>query len=108
MAVKILDILAAYNDPACDKLSSIQKEAAGCGSSGNAFESGINIVNVGIGLVAVIAVIMIIIGGISYVTSSGDASKAKKARDTIIYGLIGLAIAILAFAIVAFVSQAVS
>ena len=62
-----------------------------------------NIINVIIGIVGFLAVVMIILGGISYTTSAGDASKVKKAKDTIMYGIIGLVIAILAFAIVNFV-----
>ncbi len=61
------------------------------------------IVNVIIGIVGFLAVIMIILGGISYTTSAGDANKVKKAKDTIMYGIIGLIVAILAFAIVNFV-----
>ena len=56
-----------------------------------------------IGIVGFLAVIMIIIGGITYTTSAGDAGKVKKAKDTIMYGIIGLIVAILAFAIVNFV-----
>lgn len=65
------------------------------------------IINVIIGIVGFIAVIMIIIGGISYSTSAGDAGKVKKAKDTIMYGIIGLVVAILAFAIVNFVLGAI-
>ncbi len=61
------------------------------------------VVNVIIGVVGFLAVIMIIVGGITYTTSAGDAGKVKKAKDTIMYGIIGLIVAILAFAIVNFV-----
>ena len=47
-----------------------------------------------------IAVIFIIIGGIHFMTSSGDAAKVKKAKDTILYACIGLIICALSFAIV--------
>ena len=65
------------------------------------------IINVIIGVVGFIAVVMIIIGGISYTTSAGDAGRVKKAKDTIMYGIIGLVIALLAFAIVNFVLTSV-
>ncbi len=61
------------------------------------------IINVVLGVVGFLAVAMIILGGISYVTSQGDASKTTKARNTILYGVIGLVVALLAFAIVNFV-----
>ena len=54
-------------------------------------------------MVGVIAVIMVIIGGINYTTSQGDPEKIKKAKNTILYGIIGLIISLLAFAIVSFV-----
>ncbi len=59
-------------------------------------------------VIGIIAVIMIILGGISYATSQGDAAKVKKGKDTILYGIIGLVIAILAYAIINFVLQALS
>jgi len=61
------------------------------------------IINVIIGVVGFVAVVMMIIGGISFITSQGDAAKVTKARNTILYGVVGLIVAILAFAIVNFV-----
>lgn len=52
-----------------------------------------------------IAVIVIIFGGIRYVTSTGDAARVKQAKDTILYGVIGLVVSLLAFAIVQFIIQ---
>ena len=49
------------------------------------------------------AVLMIIIGSIRYITSSGDSSKATKARNTIVYSAIGIAMVALAFSITYFV-----
>ena len=62
------------------------------------------IINAFIGALGIVAVIIIIIGGINYMTSSGDAAKVKKAKDTILYGVIGLVICVLAFAIVNFIA----
>ena len=63
-----------------------------------------NIINVVIGFVAVA---FIIFGGIQYTTSAGDPGKVKKAKDTILYGIIGLVVAMLAYAIVNFVLSSV-
>lgn len=63
----------------------------------------ISIINGVVGVLALVAVIVIIIGGVNYMTSSGDAGKVKKAKDTILYGVIGLVVCVLAFAIVNFV-----
>lgn len=61
------------------------------------------ITNVVLYIVGVIAVIMLIIGGIKYVVSGGDAKKVTDAKNTVLYAIIGLVIAFLAFAIVNFV-----
>ena len=58
------------------------------------------IINVVIGILGLVCVVVMIIGGINYMTSAGDAGKVKKGKDTILYGLIGLVICVLAFALV--------
>ncbi|MBR3052308.1 hypothetical protein IKG60_01655 [Candidatus Saccharibacteria bacterium] len=65
----------------------------------------VNIINAIIGVLGLVCVVVMIIGGVNYMTSSGDAGKVKKAKDTILYGLIGLVVCVLAFAIVNFVIQ---
>ena len=57
-------------------------------------------------IVGIIAVIMLIIGGIRYVTSGGDSKKVTDAKNTVLYAIIGLVISFLAFAIVNFVISA--
>ena len=66
------------------------------------------IINVILFIIGAIGVIMVIIGGIMYTTSGGDAAAVKKAKDTILYAVIGLVIAFLAFAIVNFVIGSLS
>ncbi|MBQ2659753.1 hypothetical protein IJF85_02140 [Candidatus Saccharibacteria bacterium] len=61
------------------------------------------IINWVLAVLGLVTVVMIIIGGFTYLTSQGDPGKTKKGRDTILYGVIGLIIALLAFAIVNFV-----
>ena len=61
------------------------------------------ILNVVFGIIGIIAVIMIIVGGVHYTTSQGDSAKLQKAKNTIMYGIIGLVVVLLAFAIVSFV-----
>ena len=51
----------------------------------------------------VVAVIVIIIGGILYATSDGDPSKVKRAKDSIVYAIAGLVIVLMAFLITQFV-----
>lgn len=57
-------------------------------------------------IVGIIAVIMLIIGGIKYVISGGDSKKVTDAKNTILYAIIGLVIAFLSYAIVNFVISA--
>jgi hypothetical protein len=54
-------------------------------------------------ILGIIAVLMIIIGGIRYTISGGDSGAVQSAKNTILYAVIGLVIAMLAFAIVNFV-----
>lgn len=61
------------------------------------------IINVVIGVIGFVAVAFIIFGGVQYTTSAGDPGKVKKAKDTILYGIIGLVVSMLAYAIVNFV-----
>lgn len=61
------------------------------------------IINVALGVIGFVAVVMIIMGGVQYTTSSGDSAKVTKAKNTILYGIVGLVIALLAFAIVNFI-----
>lgn len=61
------------------------------------------VTNVLLFLIGAIAVIMIIAGGIRYTTSNGNAEQVTKAKNTIMYAVAGLIIAIVAYAIVDFV-----
>lgn len=61
------------------------------------------VVNVLLYVVGAVAVIMIIVGGIMYVVSSGDAGKAKTAKNTILYAVVGVVVAAFSWAIVNFV-----
>ena len=54
-------------------------------------------------VIGMVAVVMIILGGVNYATSLGDPAKATKAKNTIMYAVIGLVITLLAIAIVNFV-----
>lgn len=61
------------------------------------------VTNVILYIAGVIAVIMLIVGGIKYVVSGGDSKKVTDAKNTVLYAIIGLVICFLAFAIVNFV-----
>ena len=61
------------------------------------------IIDVIISVLGIAAVVVIVLGGVQYTLSAGDAAKLKKAKDTILYGVVGLVVALLAWAIVNFV-----
>ena len=61
------------------------------------------IVNTLIYITGAIAVIMIVVGGMRFTLSGGDAAGTKSARETIIYAVVGLGVAIMSYAIVNFV-----
>lgn len=56
----------------------------------------------------IIAVLIIIIGGIRYATSNGDSAQVKSAKNTILYAVVGLVVIIMAAAITQFVIQSVA
>ena len=62
-----------------------------------------SVTNILFWLVGVASVIALIVGGLQYITSAGDPGRTKTAKDTIMYAVIGLVVAILAYAIVNFV-----
>ena len=57
-------------------------------------------VNIFLFAVGALSVIMLIWGGIRYTTSAGDSNKVQAAKNTVLYAIVGLVIAILAYAIV--------
>lgn len=61
------------------------------------------IANTIIFITGAVAVIMVIIGGLRYVLSSGNPQATAGAKDTILYAVIGIVVAALAYAIVNFV-----
>lgn len=58
------------------------------------------VVNVMLYAIGIIAVVMIIFGGIKYSTSAGDSNKVTSAKNTLLYAVVGLVVAIFAYAIV--------
>lgn len=61
-----------------------------------------------LGLVGLIAVLYLIYGGLQYITSAGNADKAKLAKSTILYAVIGLIVIALSYVIIAFISDNLS
>ncbi len=98
----------ADSDVCHDKdISDELKEAAGCNTTTKADTFIGNLLNVVLGLVGLVAIGAIIYGGFTYTTSAGDTGKVQKGKSILIYGVIGLIVALLAFAIVRFVGTSI-
>ncbi len=65
------------------------------------------VVNALLFVIGAVSVIMLIYGGIRYTTSAGNAANVTAAKNTIMYAIIGLIIAFLAFAIINWVLGAI-
>lgn len=104
--------MAVDFNPICSEggLTENQRIEAGCTEAGEAkpMERVTNLINVAIGLTGVIAVVVVVFGGQRYLTSAGDPSRAKQAKDMIMYGVIGIVVAVLAWAIINFVITGVA
>ena len=59
--------------------------------------------NILVFLVGSISVLMIIIGGVRYTLSGGDQGSLTSAKNTILYAVVGLVVAVAAYAIINFV-----
>lgn len=94
----------------CDDFASDPQLAgvAGCQDTKRADEVVNGVMQVVFACVGLLAVGVMILGGVMYVTSVGDAQRAYRARNIILYGVIGLVVTLMAYAIVFFVSGAIS
>jgi hypothetical protein len=66
------------------------------------------VINVMLFVVGILCVIMIVFAGIRYATSAGDKQKVDNAKNTIIYAVVGLIVAMIAYALVNWVFGALS
>ncbi|MBQ3430799.1 hypothetical protein IJG20_01685 [Candidatus Saccharibacteria bacterium] len=97
---------AFASDPVCSSTSGVDRElreAAGCSNTDTIKSPIRSVVNTLLWVVGVLAVIMIIVSGLKMTTSAGNPGAVQKAKQTLIYALVGLVIAVLAYAIVNFV-----
>ena len=106
LAVSLFSFSPAVHavDDVCDSnAAQAVKDAAGCEGTANQLPGFItNILYAIIAISGLVAVVYVLIGGVNYMTSAGDAAKLEKAKKTILYACIGMAVAVLSFAIVNF------
>lgn len=67
-----------------------------------------NVVSTVFSVLGLICVVIIIIAGFRYVTSQGDSGSVSKAKNTILYAVVGLVIAIFAFTITRFIAGGIT
>ena len=95
--------LPVYADSRDEAQNGAKLANSGSGSNQNLPDIITTIINVMLFIAGALAVIMIIYGGIRYITAHGDEKQVKVAKDTIVYSVTGLIIAILAYALVTFI-----
>lgn len=90
--------------PECDgRNDAVCRDARAQEPGGSAVGIAQSITSALLWIIGILAVIMIVVGGLKYVISNGDANRIQSAKNTILYAVIGLVVAILGQAIVLFV-----
>ncbi len=97
----------AVNNPGCHGFDCVNKTIdstkAKTGANQTVESQAKNITNILIFIVGAVSVIMIVVGGIKYVTSGGETSSVESAKNTILYATVGLVITLVGYAIVNFI-----
>lgn len=116
LLVPVVPVAAQTNGASCQQGISGGAAAGincsqGAGTPSQLFGDGsifTTVVNVMLFIIGAICVIMLIWGGIRYTTSAGNSAAVTSAKNTIMYAIIGLVIAFLAFAVVNWVLGAIT
>jgi hypothetical protein len=98
---------------ACGGVGGSLTASGTCTSSTGGSTSGIQkfldwAINLFSAIVGIIAVVMVIVGGLKYITSGGDSNKVGSAKNTLLYAIIGLIIVVMAQIIIHFVIHEVN
>ena len=89
------------NAGAKDSINNGINTTTNAANSGKDFNGVIDtVINTMLFIVGILSVAMIIYSGIRYVTAHGDKSQIESAKNTLIYSIVGLVIAIIAYAVV--------
>ncbi len=62
-----------------------------------------NVISGVLGVVGAISLVMMVIGGIVWMTSAGNADRIRRGRDTLLWAILGLVVIFLSYAIINFV-----
>lgn len=77
-----------------------ERVAAATGGTGDFKELLLSIINYFLGFLGILAVLMVIYGGVMYMLAQGDSGKADKGKKIIMYAIIGIIIILLSFALI--------
>jgi hypothetical protein len=105
----VLSVLFVLTGASSTSAYSIQEgvnAARGDGMPTDLFGAGgvvTTLTNVLLFIVGALSVVMIIVGGLRYVVSGGNTTSVTNAKNTVLYAIVGLVIAFLAFAAINFV-----
>ncbi len=105
------DPFGGVDNPTCEQTNIEGNESSVCSTDGSNPITGPDgaitlIANVLALITGIAAVVAIMIGGFEYIRSGGDSSKVDKAKNTILFAVIGLLVVIAARVVVAFVINA--
>ena len=104
MAIAPLTPVAAQNLYAgCENIPDKDSHPVCKNQGAKATDTFKNVVNIILTVLGIVSVIMIVVGGFQYVTSGGDTNKVTTAKNTILYSVIGVVVALLAAFIVQYV-----
>jgi hypothetical protein len=101
MMLAIIKVFMIFGDDSCSSITGTDCSTGLPKVSGGTPELQ-QILQIVFGISAALAVLFVVIGALRFVVSDGDPQDSARARNTIIYALIGLLIALAAEAIVSF------
>lgn len=111
MTISLIRVSNVLAEAPSGGISSGIQAARGEGQPSDLFgSSGIftTVVNVLLFIIGAVAVIMIIVGGFRYIISGGNANSVTAAKNTILYAVVGVVVALLAYAAIEFVVSSFS
>ncbi len=96
---------AATTQVVCDSIKLTDPNAPCDKAAGESAVNGLlhSVLQTLVFIVGTVSVLVIVIGALMYVTSGGDPNNTKRAKDAILYAIIGIIVALLAQGIVSFV-----
>lgn len=97
---------ATAASPASQAEDGLQATGGGSANDDGLKDAVRTVVNILLFVIGAVAVVMLIIGGFKYVISNGNSGQMESAKNTILYAVIGIVIALAAYAIVGFVIDA--